>query len=470
MAKRFKLKISRVFPSFQSCRSKDPSDLPSNPVPSVFRVSSGNPNHVTLHLPPSSQPTLKLPHYSSLKRHVSSAFSSIGCGLGSRSSAQYYSETDCSESPPPPTPEFHWEKEDRWHVIAKVYDDDETPRRKIYNTSENDDDLFPPPPPPNTEKKKRRYKKKRTTQKIRISTSSADSGLFSSESFDDDDINDEETETLVSSSRSLSADSSSEFKANSETKLETMPTRHKKNKKKKKVKKAKRYAVKERNVMVRLSSSESESPARLSSFLQRMIPCTVDGKVRESFAVVKKSEDPYEDFKKSMMEMILQKQMFEDKDLEQLLHCFLSLNSRHHHGIIVQAFVEIWEALFSRRSTSFRLSYPFDLQSSAKAVSRSLYHAINHKIYMYEFQVGCQICLQCFLPFAPSNLQALEDSINFRTVKKKREKMKRCSAASKQCISMSIDDQSPLIISVEIGSEELELHGDLFWLLRLNFE
>ncbi|XWS42035.1 hypothetical protein CRYUN_Cryun17cG0134100 [Craigia yunnanensis] len=355
MAKRFKLKISRGFPSFQSCRSKDPSYLPSNPVPSFFRISAVNPNPITLHLPPSPQPTSKLPHYSSLKRHVSSAFSSIGCGLGSRSSAQYFSETDRSESPPPPTPEFHWEKEDRWHVIAKVYDDDETPRRKIYNTSENDDDFFPPPPP-NTGKKKRQYKKKKTTSKFRISNSSADSGLFSSESFDDDGINDEETETLVSSSRSFSTDSSSEFNANLEIRRETMPMRHKKKKKNKKVKKAKRYVVKQRNAMIRLSSSESESPSRLSSFLQRMIPCTVDGKLRESFAVVKKSEDPYEDFKRSMMEMILQKLMSEEKDLEQLLHCFLSLNSRHHHGVIVQAFVEIWEALFSRRLTSFRVS------------------------------------------------------------------------------------------------------------------
>ncbi|XWS45393.1 hypothetical protein CRYUN_Cryun15aG0132700 [Craigia yunnanensis] len=357
MAKRFKLKISRVFLTFQSCRSKDPTDLPSNPVPSFFRLSSVNPKPVTLHLPPPPQPptSSKLPHYSSLKRHVSSAFSSIGCGLGSRSSAQYFSETDRSESQPPPTPEFHWEKEDRWHVIAKVYDEDETPRRKIYNTSENDDDLFPPPPPPNTEKKKRRYKKKKTTPKIRISTSSADSVLFSSESFDDDYINDEETETLVSSSRSFSTDSSSEtFNANLETIRETMPTRHKK-KKNKKVKKAKRYVIKERN-SIRLSSSEGESPARLSSFLQRLIPCTVDGRVRESFVVVKKSEDPYEDFKRSMMEMILEKQIFEEKDLEQLLHCFLSLNSRHHHGVIVQAFTEIWEALFSRTSTSFRVS------------------------------------------------------------------------------------------------------------------
>ncbi|GMI68134.1 ARABIDOPSIS THALIANA OVATE FAMILY PROTEIN 7, ovate family protein 7 [Hibiscus trionum] len=353
MAKRFKLKIFRVFTSFQSCRSKDPSNLPLNPVPLFCRLYSVTRNPITRHLPPPPLPTqpksTKVPRYSSLKRHVSSAFSSIGCGLGPRSSAKYLSETDRSESSPPSTLEFHWEEEDRWRVIAKVYDDDKTPRRKIYNTSENDDDLFPHPAPPNTIKKKRRYKKRKTTPKIRISTSSAESGLFSSESFEDDDINAEETETLVSSSRSFSTDSCSEmFNANLEAILETKPTGQKK-KKPKKVKKTKRYAV-------RISSSESESPARLSSFLQRMIPCTVDGKVRESFAVVKKSAEPYEDFKKSMMDMILEKQMFEEKDLEQLLHCFLSLNSRFHHRVIVQAFSEIWEALFSPRSTSFRLS------------------------------------------------------------------------------------------------------------------
>ncbi|XP_039043797.1 transcription repressor OFP7-like [Hibiscus syriacus] len=75
-------------------------------------------------------------------------------------------------------------------------------------------------------------------------------------------------------------------------------------------------------------------------------PWRAEGKVRESVAVVKKSEDPYEDFKRSMMEMIVEKQMFQVEELEQLLQFFLSLNSREFHGIIVQAFTEIWEALF----------------------------------------------------------------------------------------------------------------------------
>ncbi|KAK6152898.1 hypothetical protein DH2020_012537 [Rehmannia glutinosa] len=97
--------------------------------------------------------------------------------------------------------------------------------------------------------------------------------------------------------------------------------------------------------------AKGETPARLSVF-KKLIPCTVDGKVKESFAVVKRSEDPYGDFKRSMMDMILEKQMFEQRDLEQLLQCFLSLNSRDYHGIIVQAFSEIWEAIFFSPASS----------------------------------------------------------------------------------------------------------------------
>lgn len=269
-------------------------------------------------------------------------------------------------------------------MIAKVYDYDvvETPRRKIYTSSvsgrsenESDDVLPPPPPPPSSAEKKKKKKKRRHMKKttssttarsvlFRISTSSAESGLFSSEGFDDEEEDeDEETETLVSSSRSFSTDSSSEFNPHLETirevALDNHPRRKKsKNKKKKKTMKRCVSNKQGRKSWSSTSASAAESetsstPARLSMF-QRMIPCTVldNGKVRESFAVVKRSENPYEDFKRSMMEMILEKQMFDDKDLEQLLHCFLSLNSRDHHGIIVQAFSEIWEILFCSQRVS----------------------------------------------------------------------------------------------------------------------
>ncbi|KAI9091027.1 hypothetical protein K1719_028297 [Acacia pycnantha] len=52
--------------------------------------------------------------------------------------------------------------------------------------------------------------------------------------------------------------------------------------------------------------------ARVSAF-EGMMGWKVEGKVWESVAVVKKSEDPYHDFKRSMMEMIVEK-MFEQKE------------------------------------------------------------------------------------------------------------------------------------------------------------
>ncbi|KAB5569888.1 hypothetical protein DKX38_003681 [Salix brachista] len=83
-----------------------------------------------------------------------------------------------------------------------------------------------------------------------------------------------------------------------------------------------------------VTSPEIPSPVR-SSVLKRMISCKVDGKVSESVAVVKKSQDPHRDFKRSMLEMILGRQIFEAEDLEELLQCSLSLNSRQYHGGIL---------------------------------------------------------------------------------------------------------------------------------------
>ncbi|XP_019180507.1 PREDICTED: transcription repressor OFP8-like [Ipomoea nil] len=90
-----------------------------------------------------------------------------------------------------------------------------------------------------------------------------------------------------------------------------------------------------------LSVSSSESSASLRRRKNE------EAAVKDSFAVVKRSSDPYGDFRASMLEMILEKQMFGAKDLEKLLECFLSLNSNHHHGVIIHVFTEICEALFS---------------------------------------------------------------------------------------------------------------------------
>ncbi|KAK8685640.1 hypothetical protein V6N13_041639 [Hibiscus sabdariffa] len=67
----------------------------------------------------------------------------------------------------------------------------------------------------------------------------------------------------------------------------------------------------------------------------------------ESLAVEKHSDDPYLDFRHSMLQMILEKEIYSKDDLRELLNCFLQLNSPYYHGIIVRAFTEIWNGVFS---------------------------------------------------------------------------------------------------------------------------
>ncbi|PKU60090.1 transcription repressor OFP7-like [Dendrobium catenatum] len=87
----------------------------------------------------------------------------------------------------------------------------------------------------------------------------------------------------------------------------------------------------------KIDSADSEMPWSSSySMLESM----------ESLAVVKRSENPRADFRRSMGEMVMQKGIYKVAELEQLLHCFLSLNSHHHHLTIVKAFADMWEELF----------------------------------------------------------------------------------------------------------------------------
>ncbi|KAL5582869.1 hypothetical protein UlMin_015311 [Ulmus minor] len=62
----------------------------------------------------------------------------------------------------------------------------------------------------------------------------------------------------------------------------------------------------------------------------------------ESFAVVKSSIDPQGDFRDSMVEMIVENNIRASNDLEELLACYLSLNSKEYHDHIVKAFEQIW--------------------------------------------------------------------------------------------------------------------------------
>ncbi|KAG6626789.1 hypothetical protein CIPAW_15G076100 [Carya illinoinensis] len=127
----------------------------------------------------------------------------------------------------------------------------------------------------------------------------------------------------------------------------------KKNSEMENVKKARR--LRRQALKTKLSTAGSSN----ASVLRRMVTCTANGKVRESFAVVKRTEEPYEEFKRSMMEIILEKQILEAEELQELLQCFLSLNSRLYHGVIVEAFSDIWEVLFCDSPWGHRASVGF---------------------------------------------------------------------------------------------------------------
>ncbi|THG06392.1 transcription repressor OFP6-like [Camellia sinensis] len=92
------------------------------------------------------------------------------------------------------------------------------------------------------------------------------------------------------------------------------------------------------------SSSEPEkNPPPPPHLCSKMVsPCS---KISDSVAVVKESDDPYLDFKNSMLQMISEREIYSKADLEELLSCFLQLNSPTHHEIIVRVFTEIWNGI-----------------------------------------------------------------------------------------------------------------------------
>lgn len=71
-----------------------------------------------------------------------------------------------------------------------------------------------------------------------------------------------------------------------------------------------------------------------------------------ALAVEKDSDDPYLDFRQSMLQMILENEIYCKDDLKELLNCFLQLNDPYLHGIIVSAFTEIWNGVYLRRVVS----------------------------------------------------------------------------------------------------------------------
>lgn len=62
----------------------------------------------------------------------------------------------------------------------------------------------------------------------------------------------------------------------------------------------------------------------------------------DSFAVVKCSSNPEKDFRDSMVEMVTELQINQPEEMEELLACYLTLNSDEYHDLIVKVFRQVW--------------------------------------------------------------------------------------------------------------------------------
>ncbi|KAJ9167814.1 hypothetical protein P3X46_019407 [Hevea brasiliensis] len=298
MESRFKMRISRMFRgSFGSCRTRNLSDVVEKAVFSPQSHKDYFHFHVMESLPPKPRPYPSICRPKCPETTAKTITDSIfpRQKISARYTPFISANNTIGNSCPPASPAS---------PLNPFHNEFSFKEKKKSSRSVK-----------NRKKKKNNTHLKSNRRDISLFTSSSQdteyfegSYWFSSE--EDEDEREGESETLFSS-RSLSSDSSGSHSHRS---------------------RRKKY---------------SSRRGRVASKSSQMGFFPLHGKVKESFAVVKSSSDPYNDFRTSMVEMIVEKQIFASKDLKQLLQCFLSLNSSHHHSIIIEVFTEIWEALFS---------------------------------------------------------------------------------------------------------------------------
>ncbi|XP_027336555.1 transcription repressor OFP1-like [Abrus precatorius] len=106
-----------------------------------------------------------------------------------------------------------------------------------------------------------------------------------------------------------------------------------------------RFSVTSPGVKLRVHSPRIAG-IKVQSHGRKSVSSTVSSGSRrslsDSFAIVKSSFNPQKDFRESMVEMIVENNIRASKDLEDLLACYLSLNSDEYHDLIIKVFKQIW--------------------------------------------------------------------------------------------------------------------------------
>ncbi|WOL01514.1 transcription repressor OFP1-like [Canna indica] len=117
-------------------------------------------------------------------------------------------------------------------------------------------------------------------------------------------------------------------------------------------------------------------------------------------AIVKNSSNPYMDFRSSMAEMIAERQMSSAREMESLLNSYLSLNSPLHHSVIMEAFVDIWEAILALSPVvgAARCCLPEWRGCSQAVPSLELYRLLTHALAAFTTLSPAALVARCRLP------------------------------------------------------------------------
>ncbi|XP_058739825.1 transcription repressor OFP1-like [Vicia villosa] len=104
---------------------------------------------------------------------------------------------------------------------------------------------------------------------------------------------------------------------------------------------SRRFSVSSPGVKLRINSPRISSK-RVQTHGRKSVSSNGKRSLSDSFAIVKSSMNPQRDFRDSMVEMIVENNIRTSKDLEDLLACYLSLNSDEYHEVIIKVFKQIW--------------------------------------------------------------------------------------------------------------------------------
>nr|TKS07316.1 transcription repressor OFP7-like [Populus alba] len=255
MPNRLKHKLSRIITSFQLCRSKDPS-CPEAPAPAIHRLSPFNPKALDINYPcnlPAPPPSTPYYKYCQVSRKTMS----VGCKCQSRSCPRCcMSEYWSIESP-------HFACKEEARRQAK-------PHLNVpFSFSDESGDMSPFMVTGKNKNREINIKK----NKVKTGVLSVDtSGCFSST-----DVAARQSEYHEAFNKPIGNKKVSNLKNIKKLGHQVSLNRWKRSK--------------------TVTSPEIPSPMR-SSVLKRVISRKVDGRVEESVAVVKKSQNPHRDFKR----------------------------------------------------------------------------------------------------------------------------------------------------------------------------